>query len=102
MKLSINLNSASLVTILKKNISIVLLGFLLLVLLLASYIIFQEYRKIALVRSDTSGVTGQTVRVNLSQYDSLVQALEENQRFTPQPIPGSSSFGAAPNKTTGN
>lgn len=100
MKLSINLKTESVVELLKKNISIILWVFLLIIFVLVGLIIFREYGKISQVRSDTSGVTGQTVRVNVQQHQEIENQFSENERFVPQAVPGSDSFGAAPTRTT--
>lgn len=101
MKLSFNLKNISVLGTLKKKLGLLLWIFLLLVALLTGTIIFKEWRKIVLVNSDTSGVTGQIVKVNIKQYQTLENQLNENARFVPQSVDGADAFGSAPIKTPG-
>jgi hypothetical protein len=96
MKLSFDIKGASIIDSLKKRLSLGLWIFLLVVALFSGYIIFQEVKKITQANADTSGITGETVRVNISQHQALEQRLNENLQFSPEPIPGADAFGAQP------
>lgn len=98
MKLSFNIKGGSVLTTIKKKIGMLLGLFLLVVAILAGLVIYKEWKKISLVRSDTSGITGQIVKVNLNQYQDLETQLNDNINFAPQTIEGSESFGTAPVK----
>lgn len=97
MKLSgLNFKTTSLGEVLKKNISIVLWIFVLVIVLSVAYIVYQEIRRVSQVRTDNSGVYGQIVRVNVGQHEALEKRLNENERFAPHVIPGADVFNTAP------
>ncbi len=97
MKLpSPHLNISNFSESVKKNLSLLLLICLVLIVLLVGYVVYQEVRKMSQVTADTSGVTGQIVRVNLTQHQELSNRLDESQRFVPKSIPGNSIFSTAP------
>lgn len=91
-----NLSSLSLGEKLKNNVSLLLLIFLGIVALMAGFVMFKEVRKLSLASMDTSAVTGQIVRVNMTQHQAIEQRLEENLRFTPEIVQNADSFGSAP------
>ena len=101
MKLSINLKGVSIVPLLKKNISLLLLVFLVLVALLAGLIVFNEVRKVSQARTDNSAANiGRILRVNTGKHEELEKQLDENSRFIPQDVPNADAFGSPPVKTT--
>ncbi len=98
MKLKINLNFHSILDYFKKNLSIVMLTFLILVLILVGFIIFDEIKKITQV-NDNAESSGQILRVNLEKHKQLEKTLNNNSTFSPELIDGAGAFGVAPPKS---
>lgn len=97
MKLSLDLKGLSILPLLKKNISLLLLLFLVIVGLMAGYVIFGEVRKVSQARTDNSAASiGQILRVNITAHEELQKRLRENTQFVPGDTPNADSFGIAP------
>lgn len=95
MKLPGNIKLNSIADFAKKNLSVALLAFLVLVLITVYFIVYAEWRKI----SDSSGDSknpGQIVRVNLDSHKELEKKLNENVTFTPSTVNGADAFGLPP------
>jgi hypothetical protein len=91
-----NLGSLAIGDKIKNNVSLLLLIVLGIIALMAGFVMFKEVRRVSQVRTDTSAVTGQIVRVNVTQHQAIEQKLEENLRFTPEIVPNADAFGSAP------
>lgn len=98
MKLSVNIKFSSLVGIFKKNLSLVLLGFLVLIFLMAGFVVYGEIRKITESKGNPA-TAGQIVRVNLEGHKQLEKKLNDNMTYEPQSVDGAEAFGTAPNKS---
>lgn len=102
-KPSFDLKQISIKSLLKffqKDIAVVLWIFLALTVVLVGWIVSKEIGHIRTVSSDLSGITGEIVRTNLSQYQQLEQKLDDNARFVPATVEGTSAFGSPPKKVT--
>lgn len=100
MKISLNLKSLPIVPFIKKNTSLLMLLFLVVVALAAGWIMFSEVRKVSQARVDNSAANiGKILRVNTVQHEELVKRLDENSRFIPNDVPNADSFGVPPTKT---
>lgn len=100
MKLSINLKSLPLISLLKKNISLLLLLCLIVVALAAGWVMFSEIRKVSQARVDNSAANiGKILRVNTAQHAELEKRLEENSRFIPEDVSNADAVGVPPTKT---
>ena len=98
MKLSLNFKLGSLTDILKKNLSFVLLGFLIFIAILVGFVIYGELRKISDAKGNSANAA-QIVRVNLDAHKQLEKKLNDNSTFEPKVVEGADSFGTAPTKT---
>lgn len=97
MKLSdMHFNVTNLGGFFKKNLSLLLLIFLIIIFISVGFVVFKEVRNISRATADLSGITGQTVRVNLGLHQELSNHLDENQRFVPKNILGNSIFSPIP------
>lgn len=98
MKLKINFNFHNILDYFKKNLSIVMLAFLVLVLILVGFIIFDEIKKITQVTGAPEN-SGQILRVNLEKHRKLEKTLNDNSTFSPEEVDGAGAFGVAPPKS---
>lgn len=98
MKLAINLKFGSLADLFKKQLSFVLLGFIILIAIMSLFEMYGEIKKIT--EANKSSISqAQIVRVNLEGHQQLEKKLNDNSTFEPVPVAGADAFGTAPNKS---
>lgn len=96
MKLSINLNTASVINFAKHKFFIILWVFLGVIAVLTGLVVYNEVQKISQSQADTAGIMDKIVRLNLTQHQTLEKRLSENSSFQPIPVPGANAFGMPP------